>query len=131
VTFMAQIFFTKHVTKPDLNFDAMTLNYGMTVVVNTVVLLVGITWYWSFVEPFNRTLFLIGIFGSVFDCLGQTYVSVALSIGPAGPIISLVNLGALLLLIWEAIRTATVPSYLEIIGFVIEVFGALALNFPE
>ena len=109
----------------------MTLNYGNSFVVNTIVLFVGITWYWRTVEPFNLTLFLIGAFGSVFNNVGQTYALVVLNIGPAGPIISLISLSNLLLLVWEAIRMATMPSYLEIIGFFLEMIGALAFNFPD
>ena len=46
--------FLKHVLDPQKKyFDAATLSFSSGIVCNALVLLVGVFWYWRYVEEFN------------------------------------------------------------------------------
>ena len=51
--------------------------------------------------------------------------------GPAGPVAAFVELNNVLLVIFEGLRLWHVPNYLEIIGFLLGIFGALVLAIPK
>lgn len=55
----------------------------------------------------------------------------AYSNGPAGPVSAFVELNNVLLVIFEGIRLLKLPNYLEIIGFLLGIFGALVLSIPK
>ena len=96
-----------------------------------MVLLIGVTWYWRSVAPFDGKLFLIGIFGSVMDTIGKSFIQTALAKGPAGPVLAFVEMNNVLLIILEALRTWTFPTGLEILGFILGISGGLSFVFKE
>lgn len=72
--FLAQSFFTKFITQPKYNFNARTASFGTSSVTSFVVLIIGVTWYWRSVSPFDKKLFLIGIAGSAIDTVGKSFI---------------------------------------------------------
>lgn len=72
--FLSQSFYTKFITQPKYNFDARTASYGTSSVTSLVVLLLGVSWYWRSVQPFDRYLFLVGIVGSILDTMGKSFI---------------------------------------------------------
>jgi len=109
----------------------MTASYGSSCASSLVVLILGVTWYWRYEEQFDTYLFLIGIAGSILDTIGKSCIQNAYSKGPAGPVAAFVEMNNVLLIIAESFRTWTVPSSLEIVGFVLGISGGLAFVFPE
>jgi len=51
--------------------------------------------------------------------------------GPAGPVSAFVELNNVLLVIFEGIRLLKLPNYLEIIGFMLGISGALVMSIPK
>ena len=94
-------------------------------------MIVGLAWYWQEVEPLNKRMFLIGFFGSIFDSCGKATIQKAYSTGPAGPIAAFVELNNVVLILKEAIVHRKIPNYLETLGFVFAIIGALVLCIPE
>ena len=76
-------------------------------------------------------MFLIGFFGSIFDSCGKACIQKAYSNGPAGPIAAFVELNNVVLIIKEAIMYKRIPNYLETLGFIFAIIGALVLCIPE
>ena len=129
VFFLTQSFFTKFITQPKYGFNARTASFGTSSVVSFLVLIVGVTWYWKSVHPFDRTLFLIGIAGSILDTIGKSFIQTAFATGPAGPVTAFVEMNNVFLIVLDSIRTMTFPSGLEIIGFVLGISGGMCFVF--
>ena len=94
-------------------------------------MIVGVTWYWKEVDTFKKDLFVIGIFGSIFDSIGKACVQKAYSKGPAGPVGAFVELNNVILVIFEACRLWQLPKNLEFVGFAFGIIGALILCMPD
>ena len=88
-------------------------------------------WYWRSVEPFDSKLFLIGIAGSILDTVGKSFIQTAFARGPAGPVTAFVEMNNVLLIILDSIRTWTLPSGLEILGFILGISGGLCFVFQQ
>ena len=127
--FLTQSFFTKFITQPKYNFDAKTATFGTSCVTSFVILLTGVFWYWHSVKPFDTRLFLIGIAGSILDTIGKSFIQTAFARGPAGPVTAFVEMNNIILIILDAIRTWTLPSGLEILGFLLGISGGLCFVF--
>jgi len=123
--------FNKHTTSPAIGFDAKTISYTTSAFASTVILLVGILWYWRCVEPFSKKLFFIGIAGSILDTMGKSFIVSAYSKGPAGPVSACVELNNILLVIGESIRNRVAPTKLEIIGFFLGIGGGMVFSIPD
>lgn len=123
--FLAQSFFVKFITQPKFGFDAKTASFGSSSSTSFIVLLIGIFWYWRTVKPFDPKLFLIGLAGSICDSIGQSMIQQAFSRGPAGPVTACVEMNNIFLVVLDALRTMSLPSHLEIIGFVLGITGGL------
>lgn len=72
--FLIQSFYTKYVTSEKYNFHAYTISLGTSSFTSFLVLILGVTWYWPYVAPFNLKLFLIGIVGSILDTIGKSFI---------------------------------------------------------
>ena len=72
--FVASALFIKHLTSPQVGFDAMTVSFATSCTMSIVVIILGVTWYWKEVDTFNRRLFIIGFFGSIFDTCGKACI---------------------------------------------------------
>lgn len=127
--FLAQSFFTKFITQPKYNFDARTATFGTSSVTSFIVLLIGVFWYWRSVQPFDTKLFLIGIVGSILDTIGKSFIQTAFSRGPAGPVTAFVEMNNIWLIVLDSIRTWTLPSWLELLGFLLGISGGLCFVF--
>lgn len=129
--FLAQSFYTKFITQPKYNFDAKTASFGTSSVTSFFVIYLGVIWYWRSVKPFDCTLFLYGIAGSILDNIGKSFIQSAFSNGPAGPVTAIVEMDNIILVIFDAIRTWSLPSGLEILGFILGIIGALCFAFED
>ena len=129
--FVASGLFIKHLTSPKVGFDAMTISFSTSCFSSILILIIGGSWYWLEVETFNKRLFIIGFFGSIFDSCGKACIQKAYSSGPAGPVSAFVELNNVVLIIFEAIRYMKMPNYLEFLGFIFAIVGALVLCIPE
>lgn len=127
--FLASASFNKHITHESINFHAPTLSYGSSFVASTVVIIIGLTWYWR-AYKFSLKLFLIGIAGSVFDTAGKAFIQNAYANGPMGPIAACVELNNILLVIICAGIERKVPSWLEIVAFILGITGGLFFVIP-
>ena len=95
----------KHLTKESIGFEPLTLSFSSIFVTNTIVLIVGFSWYWKYVSKFDVNLFLIGFFGSIFDCLSYGLASKAVSNYPIGLAFAIEQtISSALLIIYESIR---------------------------
>ena len=74
---------------------------------------------------------MIGFFGSIFESVGKACILKAFSKGPAGQVSALVELNNVLLVVFEAARLAKLPKNLELLGFLIGMFGAMVLCIPD
>jgi hypothetical protein len=119
----------KHVTKERIGFDATTISFSTMSVVNGIALLFGIA-YWSR-HKFHANLFWIGFFGSFIDSIGVVALSEAFSCGPAGPISAVVGLCSLVMVLVEAIKHWKMLSTMEIIAFILGMYGTIVLSVPE
>lgn len=109
----------------------MTVSFSTSCTTSTLIIILGACWYWQSVDSFNKRLFIIGFFGSIFDSCGKACIQKAYSTGPAGPVAAFVELNNVVLIIFEAIRSKRVPNYLEFLGFLFAIYGALILCIPE
>jgi uncharacterized membrane protein len=129
--FVASGLFIKHLTSPRVGFDAITVSFASSCFTSIIVMIVGVTWYWKEVDTFKKDLFIIGIFGSIFDSVGKACVQKAYSKGPAGPVGAFVELNNVFLVIFEACRLWQLPKNLEFVGFAFGIIGALILCMPD
>ena len=104
IFFIISSLFIKHLTSPRVGFDAMTISFGSSSFTCILILILGYFWFWQYIELFNSKLFIIGIFGSIFDSIGKACIQKAYSKGPAGPISAYVDINNVLLLVFEAVR---------------------------
>ena len=123
--------FIKHLTKPEIGFDSTNISFLSSGIGSLIILLIGVTWYWRYCAEFQWQTFLIGFFSSIFDICGKACIMKAYSQGPAGPVSAFVELNNVLLVVFEGIRLMKLPNYLEIIGFLLGIFGALVLSIPK
>ena len=104
VFFVTSGLFIKHLTSPRVGFDAMTISFATSFFSSTLIIILGVAWFWRYVEVFNTRLFVIGIFGSIFDSVGKACIQKAYSKGPAGPVSAFVELNNVFLVVFEAAR---------------------------
>lgn len=69
IMFSIQGLFIKHLTTPKMGFDATCVTFGASSFVCTILILVGVGWYWQ-KNPFDSYLFSVGLIGSIFDTAG-------------------------------------------------------------
>ena len=74
VFFVTSGLFIKHLTSPRVGFDAMTISFATSFFSSTLIIILGVTWFWQYKEVFNTRLFVIGIFGSIFDSVGKACI---------------------------------------------------------
>jgi len=51
--------------------------------------------------------------------------------GPVGPMLALLNVQSIMMTIIQAVRTATLPNYLQLIGLAFGTIGGLILTVPD
>jgi uncharacterized membrane protein len=129
--FVASGLFIKHLTSARVGFDAMTISFASSCFSSIIIMIVGVSWYWREVDSFKKNLFIIGIFGSMFDAIGKAFVQKAYSKGPAGPVSAFVELNNVFLVIFEGLRQWQLPRSLELLGFLLGIVGALILCVPD
>ena len=129
--FVTSALFIKHLTSKEVGFDAMTVSFATSSATSVLIIIIGAAWFWQEVETFNKRLFIIGFFGSILDTCGKACIQRAYSKGPAGPVAAIVECNNVLLILFEAIRTKRVPNYLEFLGFLCAILGALIMSIPD
>jgi len=130
VMFSIQGLFIKHLTTPKMGFDASCITFGASSFVCTIIMIVGVSWYWQNYK-FDSYLFCVGLIGSIFDTVGIVSIQNAFSKGPAGLVAALGSCTALILVVMQAIKMWEVPRNMEIVGFCIGVLGALIIVIPD
>jgi len=123
--------FNKHLTNAENGFDATTMSVGTSFVSSVLVLILGVAWFWQQVEPFNSTLFVVGIFASILDTTGKVFIQRAFANGPVGPVAAVTECNNILLIIIDAIRVLKFPTWLEIVGFVLGISGGMVFAIPD
>ena len=129
--FTASGLFIKHLTKPSVGFNPITISFSTSFIVSLFIMIAGVTWFWRYVENFQKDLFILGLFGSIFDTAGKACIQKAYSRGPAGPVAAFVEMNNVLLVIIESIRLLQMPKFLEILGFIFGITGGLTLCIPD
>lgn len=131
VFFVTSGLFIKHLTSKRVGFDAMNISFSTTLSGSSVILIVGILWYWRVDAVFNKRLFFIGMFSSIFDTFGKACIQRAYSRGPAGPVSAFVEINNVFLIIFECCRLWKLPNWMEFMGFLFGFFGAIVLTVPD
>jgi hypothetical protein len=72
--FVTSGLYIKHLTSKRVGFDAITISFASSCLSSIIVMIVGVTWYWREVDTFKKHLFVIGIFGSIFDSVGKACI---------------------------------------------------------
>ena len=67
--FSIQGLFIKHLTSERIGFNASCVTFGASSFVCTIMILVGVFYYWQ-IQKFDIYLFSVGLIGSVFDTVG-------------------------------------------------------------
>lgn len=107
--FACQVVFIKHLVLPPKTYNATTVTLSSMGFVGAITLILGASWYWQEIEPFNMKLFLIGVGGSLFDCIGMVSTNHAYTLGPAGPVAALLDTSAIILTIIASLRWMICP----------------------
>ena len=94
--FTIQSMYLKYLSQEHIGFDPSTIAFNCAGIVGAIVLIIGVTWYWQYIETFNKTLFFIGFSQSIFDSLGNASIANSLSKGPAGPVAAIAYTSILL-----------------------------------
>lgn len=68
MTFCSNGILTKHLTQPRIGFNPSRMSFNVYFIVNILVLIYAIP-YWA-VNPFQPTLFVWGLIGSIINTLG-------------------------------------------------------------
>ena len=118
-------------TQPKVGFDATTLSFGSSAVGGALILIVALSWYWPCVEPFDPTLFGVGLAASILDTIGKAFIQRAFAAGPAGIVGAFVEINNIVLILIETVRERRVPSGLEWGSFVLATVGALWFVIPN
>jgi drug/metabolite transporter (DMT)-like permease len=129
--FVSSGLFIKHLTKPSVGFDPITISFSTSSVVSLIIMILGASWFWQVVEKFQTDLFLLGLVGSIFDTIGKACIQKAYSRGPAGPVSAFVEMNNVLLVIIEALRMMRSPHPIEIVGFACGIGGGMTLCIPD
>ena len=83
-------------------------------------------------ETFEWSKFINGSIASALNLAGCLFVITCFSTGaPAGPASALVNMQTVLVVIIAAIASGIMPSWIEIVGLLIGIFGAMLLTIPD
>ena len=128
--FILQSFNTKRATGK-FGFDARTLSFGSITTGSFILLIIGVSWYWQVVEPFNKKLLLWGTIASIIDSIAKALIQTAFSKGPVGSVAAISQLSNVLLVVFDALRLWKLPSGLEILGFILAVLGGLSFVLKE
>ena len=96
--FSIQGLFIKHLTSERIGFDCTCVTFGASSFVCTIIIIVGIGYYWQNYQ-FDTYLFSVGLIGSIFDTVGIVSIQNAFSKGPAGPVAALGSCTALILVV--------------------------------
>ena len=80
---------------------------------------------------FVLKFFIFGGIGCIFEDLGCICLNHAYSKGATGKCVALMQLSIILLTIIECIRHLAIPNYLQIIGMLVGIMGALVLTVPD
>lgn len=121
----------RKLTSPDsgINFNGKNLSFASQLLVNTFILIVAISYWQS--HHYSGELFLFGTLGSIINTLGLYLSNLAYTNGPLGPVSSITCSSNILLIIVEALIYKKVPTWVEILGFLLGFAGTLEIVFPK
>lgn len=111
------------------NFNASDMSMSGYFFVNLLILIFSVFFWQS--HEFDMQLFILGTIGSIINTIGISLNTTAYAKGPLGPVSAIAATSNILLVIEEAIRKLTVPSWVEFLALIIGFLGALELVFPE
>lgn len=113
-----------------VEFNVFTLFNLAYLLIGILILIVGIVFYWPYVEMKWHLVWVGAIAGATDQIAIQTMYK-GISMGPAGPIIAVTCLSTVFALIIEAFRIGRVPTVIEILGIIIGTIGAIEFVYPE
>ena len=131
VAFCSSNILLRYLTAEDkgIKFNGTTISMTAYFWVNLIILIAAIVYWQSHI--FSRDLFWIGLIGSIINTVGLTCMNTAISCGPMGPVSSIGACSNILLVVVEALKHWTVPSYIELISLLLGFAGAIELVMPE
>lgn len=132
VSFALRILVFRKMTGPNspLKFNVTYLVMGSFIYTNVLVFVAALI-YWSRVRPIDWYIFGLSTLGSLIDILSINLLYFALSRGPGGPITAICSMSAVLALIIEAIKLRKAPTWIEFIGLIFGLIGALEFVVPH
>lgn len=92
---------TKYLTTKR-NFDSSKLSFGAFAVVGIILTFFLIPKFSS--ESFSYRNLIVGTIGSILNTIGLSLIAKACTLGPVGPVVSLVNLNTILFTMIEAFK---------------------------
>jgi drug/metabolite transporter (DMT)-like permease len=113
----------------DKYFNASTLSFSAMGFVGFLTLIVFI--FYSVLYGVNVRLLIIGLVGSIINCVGIVCLSNASSKGPAGPVQALTSIQTILFTIVMALFYMQIPKNIEIVALLIGIYGSLFLSIPD
>ena len=101
-------------------------------IVALVYQICGIVAFTTDATDFDFSLFLQGLFGSLFNLAGCVFIISCFATGaPIGPACALVCTQTVVLVVFTAIKELEMPSALQFIGLLLGILGALQLTIPD
>lgn len=121
---------TKKLVTGRMQFNPGVLSM-MSICFVDIIILVGAAIYWAQTGTFSHRLFLLGLFGSIFDTIGKVCSYQAMCYGRAGTTTALGGLAGVYLVIVEAIKTSKSPTAIEFVALFVCLLGSLVLVIPD
>ena len=111
-------------------FDTTTLSMTVFMIDNLIFFILAL-FYWNYFVKIDWYALLMGTIGAIVDHAGLNVAYLALRKGPGGPITATFCVSTIFVSIVEALRYLKMPSFIEIIGFIIGFVGSLEFVIPE
>lgn len=131
ISFTSRVLFFRKLTSSEhgICFHVTTLMMSSFLVPNLFIMVIAI-YVWTCVHSISWYVFFVGTVGSVIDSMAMNLIYIALSKGPGGPITAIVSTCSVFITLFETIRHKKMPSYIELIGLLIGIIGALEFVVP-
>lgn len=131
IFFTGRVILLRRMTMAQFGICFNPITFTMMVFfIDNALLLIGAIVYWQYFA-FDSYLFLMGTIGVLFDSGGLLLAYVAIGKGPGGPLAAFYCLSTIGVILIDSVRYLTVPSWIEIVGCVIGLLGALEFVIPQ
>ena len=94
--------------------------------------IIGIVSFMNNKGSFDFTLWWNGALASLFNLLGCMFAIACFATGcPIGPASALLSTQTIVVVVFTAIATATFPNWMQVVGLIFGLFGAMLLTIPK